>query len=65
MPQINDVFFQALRDAGYTGALADMRRAWMQANGYNTMRDAAVDLGWDGVGSLTDFLLARFQSGPI
>ena len=63
MAQINDLMFAALRDAGYTGALADMRAAYLEDLGYGTMRELYVENGFES-GHISDFALT-YWAGTI
>ena len=55
--------FAALRDAGYTGALADMRAAYLSDLGYATMR-ALYDANGYSSGHISDFALT-YWGGTI
>lgn len=63
MAQINDLMFAALRDAGYTGALADMRKAYLDELGYGTLRELYISNGWDS-GHISDFAVT-YWAGTI
>ena len=55
--------FAALRDAGYSGALADMRTEYLTDLGYENMREMYVSNGYTS-GSISDFALT-YWSGTI
>lgn len=63
MAQLNDLMFEKLRAAGYTGALPDMRAAYLQALGYSTMSELYVANGFSS-GHISDFALT-YWSGTI
>lgn len=63
MAQINDLMFAALRDAGYTGALADMRTAYLADLGYATMAELYAANGFSS-GHVSDFA-ATYWAGTI
>jgi hypothetical protein len=61
--QINDLMFAALRDAGYAGALADMRAEYLSDLGYSTMRELYEANGFSGE-HVSDFA-ATYWAGAI
>lgn len=63
MPQINDLMFEKLRAAGYTGAIPDMRTAYLADLGYSNMR-ALYEANGFASGSISDFALT-YWSGVI
>lgn len=63
MAQLNDAMFAALRGAGYTGALADMRTAYLSDLGYDSMRALYVANGFTS-GHISDFAL-DYWTGTI
>lgn len=62
MAQINTAMFNALRAAGYTGALTDMRRAFMVEQGFSTMRELYEAKGFTS-GHISDFALEFWAAG--
>lgn len=63
MAQINDLMFDALRNAGYTGALADMRSAYLAELGYATILELYEANGFSS-GHISDFALT-YWAGTI
>jgi len=63
MAQINDAMFSALRDAGYTGALADMRAEYLSDLGYSNIGELYAANGFTS-GSISDFALT-YWTGTI
>jgi len=63
MAQVNDLMFSKLRTAGYTGALPDMLRAYLNDLGYANTRELYEGNSFTS-GSVSDFALT-YWSGTI
>ena len=61
MAQLNDLIFDSLRTAGYTGALPDMRYEFFKDQGVSTWREYYLANG--GTGQLNDWLFEHFGGG--
>lgn len=63
MAQVNDLMFEKLRAAGYTGSLSDMLRAYLSFLGFATVTELYQSNGFTS-GAKSDFALT-YWSGTI